>query len=477
MIVGGDNSRITAPVTTTDVGTVLQSSSRNVGVLCSSNDINKWAKYKPVRYQTVTKLTESQLKSVNYGLVPSENPEIVSKEAQVYSGEIQLGGEWVYNKPTGGSSSPYRLGDFLNAKSIKDPGYYHLAKAPISGLPDVVNITEAQLKNKQIPSITFNAKWGDASYEGSGDTSGIEIPLNTFQLIPNSSIDDGNWRVALAVEIPYNSSGDKILRYISSEKPISSSNSSADIGKQLININLSDDVVSDLLQALSQNRIPSNGVRCIPFIAYKLDYSPMNAYDEYHFTFLDGGRAFSLPESRPVYLNIIGIDYAFKITINSVKIDYLNITAGSYTLTPNATVTMKKPSAAGSSSCRLTTTFKLEWSSFDGAYPDITRILPGISGVYINNTTQITLEYQDSSGVWHEADANDFKKPSGVYRVTALDSYSGGDPTPIMRMLNNMPTYDGSSIGNVGIGFSLQISIGSSTGTYNSQGCTIRLTE
>lgn len=476
MVVGGDNSRLVAPITTTDVGTVLQSSSHDVGTLCSLDGINKWAKYKPVRYSTVTKLTEEQLKSVNYGLVPSENPEIVNKEGITYEGEIQIGGEWVYNKPTGGSSNPYRLGDFLNAKNIEEPGYYHLAKAPISGLPNVVNITEAQLKNRQLPSITFNAKWGDASYEGVGDTSGIEIPLNTFQLIPNSPINDGNWRIALAVEIPtFNNR--KILRYISSEESISSSGSVTDIGKQLININLSEDVITDIISAMNQDLIPSNGIRCIPFIAYKLDYQPLNAYDEYHFTFLDGGRAFTLPESSPIYLNIIGMDYAFKITINSVKIDYLNITAGSYTLTPNATVTMKKPSAAGSSSCRLTTTFELEWSTFDGAYPDITRILPGISGAYINNYTQIILEYQDGSGVWHEAEANDFKKPSGLYRVTALDSYSGGDPTPIMRMLNNMPAYDGSSIGNVGIGFSLQISIGSSTGTYNSQGCTIRLTE
>lgn len=477
MVVGGDNSRLVAPITTTDVGTVLQSSSHDVGTLCSLDSINKWAKYKPVRYSTVTKLTEEQLKSVNYGLVPSENPEIVNKEAQVYSGEIQLGGGWTYNKPTGGSSSPYRLGDFLNAKNVEDPGYYHLAKAPISGFPNVVNITEAQLKNKQLPYISFNAKWGDSSYEGSGDTSGIEIPLNTFQLIPNSSIDDGNWRVALAIEVPYNDSGDKILRYASSEEPISSSSSVTAIGKQLININLSDDVIDDIIAAMNQDLIPSNGIRCIPFIAYKLDYQPRNAYDEYHFTFLDGGRAFALPDNDLLYLNILGIDYAFNITINSVKIDYLNITAGSYTLTPGSTVTMKKPSAAGSSSCRLTTTFKLEWSTFDGAYPDITRILPGISGAYINNYTQITLEYQDDGGIWYEAEANDFKKPSGLYRVTALDSYSGGDPTPIMRMLNNMPTYDGSSIGNVGIGFSLQISIGSSTGTYNSQGCTIRLTE
>ena len=476
MVVGSDNSRLVAPITTTDVGTVLQSSSHDVGTLCSLNSINKWAKYKPVRYSTVTKLTEEQLKSVNYGLVPSENPEIVSKEGLTYDGEIQLGAEWIYNKPTGGSSSPYRLGDFLNAKDVEEPGYYHLAKAPISGLPDTVSITEAQLKNKQIPIISFNAKWGDASYEGVGDTSGIEIPLNTFQLISNSPIDDGNWRIALAIEIP-TFQGRKLLRYASSEETISSSNSATAIGEQLININLSDDVIDDIIAAMNQDFIPSNGIRCIPFIAYKLDYQPRNAYDEYHFTFLDGGRAFTLPENNAVYLNVLGMDYAFGITINSVKIDYLNITAGSYTLTPGSTVTMKKPSAARSSSCRLTTTFELEWSTFDGAYPDITRILPGISGAYINNYTQITLEYQDNGGVWHEADANDFKKPSGVYRVTALDSYSGGDPTPIMRMLNNMPTYDGSSVGNVAVGFSLQISIGSSTGTYNSQGCTIRLTE
>lgn len=105
--------------------------STDLGTLCSCNKINMWAKYKPVRYNFTTGRPSNWWKGQdgNCGIsYPSFNN---------YAGvrniwDDNLNG-WVYLKPTGGSSSPYRLGDFI--------GYSHEARNPIGGFwvsPDEV---------------------------------------------------------------------------------------------------------------------------------------------------------------------------------------------------------------------------------------------------------------------------------------------------------------------------------------------------
>ena len=64
---------LTAPITTTKVANELQTSSHDVGTLCTSSNINMWAKYKPVSYATNTGITEDQRKEVRYGInVPTK---------------------------------------------------------------------------------------------------------------------------------------------------------------------------------------------------------------------------------------------------------------------------------------------------------------------------------------------------------------------------------------------------------------------
>ena len=92
-------------ITTTLVGTTLGSGSRDVGTLCTHPNINKWSKWKPVSFNSVDGLTEANLQSVNFGL---SIPNADSDEGTA------LALPWVYNKPAGGASSPYRLGDFRN---------------------------------------------------------------------------------------------------------------------------------------------------------------------------------------------------------------------------------------------------------------------------------------------------------------------------------------------------------------------------
>lgn len=105
----------TTNITTSLVAAALGESSSDVGKLCSSDKINRWSKYKPVRFNTVTSLTEEDLKSVNFGFT-------INSTSAVNTSTLQSA--WTYLKPNGGLlNAPYRLGDFR--------GYDHLEQSPM----------------------------------------------------------------------------------------------------------------------------------------------------------------------------------------------------------------------------------------------------------------------------------------------------------------------------------------------------------
>lgn len=119
---------IETPITTTKVANTLGISSRDVGTLCTSDRINKWAKYKPVCYYNTivgdpdiickAKYNNADGTGVygahsngDYGIAPGymekrdfDNTGDQVREACEY--------DWHYQGPTGGASYPYRLGDF-----------------------------------------------------------------------------------------------------------------------------------------------------------------------------------------------------------------------------------------------------------------------------------------------------------------------------------------------------------------------------
>lgn len=117
-------------VSIADVRAVLGSSSGDLGTLCKDSGINKWSKRKPVSYANVLfKLTDAQLKEINYGLTEPITANLVNLQT-LYSnlnganGETYLDAAYSYTKPSGGTlASPYRLLDFEK--------YYHHAQAPI----------------------------------------------------------------------------------------------------------------------------------------------------------------------------------------------------------------------------------------------------------------------------------------------------------------------------------------------------------
>ena len=146
---------ITAPVSIYDVQRCLGLSSNDVGTLCASERIKRWAKFKPVNiggtyggstYINTYPLLNASTKRWNeslsfqwwrdtnrhnnlsrYGIIP-----VIATSASALYTKYAEGGEWLYYPPMGGSNYPYRLIDFNQ--------YYHNAPEP-AGL-EIGNFTK-----------------------------------------------------------------------------------------------------------------------------------------------------------------------------------------------------------------------------------------------------------------------------------------------------------------------------------------------
>lgn len=126
-------------ITTSMVASAIGASTNDVGTLCSHPNVNKWSRWKPISLAKITGITESDLSSVKYGFtIPSANA----------AGSDTLSASWTYNKPTGGSTSPYRLGDFRN--------YQHSSEIPYLFLiPSLISKGSGTVLIKMIPDSTL----------------------------------------------------------------------------------------------------------------------------------------------------------------------------------------------------------------------------------------------------------------------------------------------------------------------------------
>lgn len=99
------------------VKTALGESTNSLIGLCTSENINVWSKWKPVRSNLIP-MTFTELKRLNYGIsiLSSNTPANLLTLVQNAGG---VG--YTYTRPTGASSSPYRLGDFRYYN--KDAGF------------------------------------------------------------------------------------------------------------------------------------------------------------------------------------------------------------------------------------------------------------------------------------------------------------------------------------------------------------------
>lgn len=135
-----NNGNISAPVSIRDLQVCFFNSSTDLGTLCLASNINKWARYKPVRYNKVGVITEAERRSVNYGLYikPQANDQIylagIVRDC-LYSPSSNY---WVYQAPRGANwNEPYRLSDFAknpndSGQTINISGYQSVANPPFT---------------------------------------------------------------------------------------------------------------------------------------------------------------------------------------------------------------------------------------------------------------------------------------------------------------------------------------------------------
>lgn len=104
-------------VSIADVQTVLGETSGDLGTLCQSNNINKYSKFKPVRWNTIGQVSLNDLRHpLCYGIYVDASMDFQAEEQYPY---------WQYRQPRGwdGYHEPYRLHDFN--------GYNHNAQNPM----------------------------------------------------------------------------------------------------------------------------------------------------------------------------------------------------------------------------------------------------------------------------------------------------------------------------------------------------------
>lgn len=105
-------------ITSTMVKTALSAASHKWSVLCTHPNINKWSKWKPVRFDKEEGLTVANLASVNYGIQVNNYSGIDAVKA-AYMSEVDV---WTYLLPRGGQAGePYRKGDFRNYEQNATP--------------------------------------------------------------------------------------------------------------------------------------------------------------------------------------------------------------------------------------------------------------------------------------------------------------------------------------------------------------------
>ena len=189
----------TTGITTSVVSQEIGLSSNDVGELCQGiklgsglpSKINKWSKYKPVNFNSTSSLTDTDFRTVKYGF---NIPTSVTASAL---------GVWTYQKPTGGTNSPYRLGDFS--------GYNHSSTRQMSvrvfQIPSVGNGIKADITLGSLDTeLKITDIFNDASYYfGFEIYSGTDYKyINTPVCCGTSTYYIGHSSFSTLLDIPSN---------------------------------------------------------------------------------------------------------------------------------------------------------------------------------------------------------------------------------------------------------------------------------
>lgn len=144
------NNTISAPVTIDDIKAVLGESSNDVGTLCKSTNINMWSKKKPVRLANA-------FPDINGTWYKADDDDFgiqINKGANTNLGTLYAGASFVYKRPGGGSSQPYRMSDFI--------GYNHNAK-PFLYCESLGSVATIDAFTGEVSTNILNIQKGDIS--------------------------------------------------------------------------------------------------------------------------------------------------------------------------------------------------------------------------------------------------------------------------------------------------------------------------
>lgn len=145
-MISEDGTTILAPIGLADVRRVLRENTTDLGSLCSSKTINKWAKYKPVSNHELE--YESELNSTRDGWKDTATwwrgtdgqcgiSNITTYSAADLTADkvaALFAGSWTYNAPRGTAQSPYRAEDFLRYRRSAQSPFGKVAAYPSTEL-------------------------------------------------------------------------------------------------------------------------------------------------------------------------------------------------------------------------------------------------------------------------------------------------------------------------------------------------------
>ena len=145
---------IEKPISIPLVASELGTTENDLGRLCTHQNINIWAKYKPIDVNKIEELSESDFAFKKYGLPLKQFTTLDALITYYRANPIKF----EYQKPKGGALSPYRISDFNGYQKLAERPY--LLSSSIMG--DIYKGTgnpTVSLKNKDsLPdnNITLN---------------------------------------------------------------------------------------------------------------------------------------------------------------------------------------------------------------------------------------------------------------------------------------------------------------------------------
>ena len=176
---------------------MLGESSNDLATLCKSAKINKWSPHKPVHSSKLFDLNDA-----DFGITDKTFKLIVPSYTRLEDlcrDVIIRTPSYTYEKPKGGSSSPYRLGDFKEYNSVINRGRnYNNAKVDVSSTSGKMNMYYYTREDHASGSYlnlwdfyVFNSCYfGVAVIDRQGNVGArLNKNMQTFGLKPNSDMD------------------------------------------------------------------------------------------------------------------------------------------------------------------------------------------------------------------------------------------------------------------------------------------------